>query len=37
MRLNFLSALRLTGWTIEGQLPTGAGKSVLITAPHTSN
>jgi 1-acyl-sn-glycerol-3-phosphate acyltransferase len=29
--------LRLTGWTIEGELPEGAGKSVLIAAPHTSN
>ena len=29
--------LRLTGWTIEGELPAGAGKSVLIAAPHTSN
>ena len=29
--------LRLTGWTIEGALPAGASKSVLIAAPHTSN
>ena len=29
--------LRLTGWTIEGALPPGAAKSVLIAAPHTSN
>jgi len=29
--------LRLTGWTVEGALPTGAGKSVLIAAPHPSN
>jgi 1-acyl-sn-glycerol-3-phosphate acyltransferase len=29
--------LRLTGWTVEGALPPGAAKSVLIAAPHTSN
>ena len=29
--------LRLTGWTVEGQLPDKATKSVLIAAPHTSN
>jgi 1-acyl-sn-glycerol-3-phosphate acyltransferase len=29
--------LKATGWTIEGALPPGAGKSVLIAAPHTSN
>ncbi len=28
---------RLTGWEIKGELPPGAGKSVLIAAPHTSN
>jgi 1-acyl-sn-glycerol-3-phosphate acyltransferase len=29
--------LKLNGWTIEGSLPPGAAKSVLIAAPHTSN
>jgi 1-acyl-sn-glycerol-3-phosphate acyltransferase len=29
--------LRLTGWRIEGALPEGAPKAVLIAAPHTSN
>ena len=29
--------LRLTGWQVEGALPSGARKSVLIAAPHTSN
>lgn len=29
--------LKRTGWTVVGQLPKGAEKSVLIAAPHTSN
>jgi 1-acyl-sn-glycerol-3-phosphate acyltransferase len=29
--------LKLTGWKVEGQLPEGCTKSVLIAAPHTSN
>lgn len=29
--------LRATGWTVEGSLPEGANKCVLIAAPHTSN
>ena len=29
--------LKLTGWKIQGTLPPGAEKSVLIAAPHTSN
>jgi 1-acyl-sn-glycerol-3-phosphate acyltransferase len=29
--------LKLTGWKIEGSLPPGSDKSVLIAAPHTSN
>jgi 1-acyl-sn-glycerol-3-phosphate acyltransferase len=29
--------LRATGWRIEGELPPGAAKAVLIAAPHTSN
>ena len=29
--------LRLNGWTIEGRLPDGVSKCVLIAAPHTSN
>ncbi len=31
------TTLRLLGWRIEGSLPPGAAKSVLIAAPHTSN
>ena len=29
--------LKLNGWTVEGSLPPGARKCVLIAAPHTSN
>ena len=29
--------LKWTGWKIEGQLPPGAERCVLIAAPHTSN
>ncbi len=29
--------LKLAGWKIQGTLPAGAEKSVLIAAPHTSN
>ena len=29
--------LRLGGWKVQGTLPPGAEKSVLIAAPHTSN
>lgn len=29
--------LKLAGWKIQGSLPAGAEKSVLIAAPHTSN
>lgn len=29
--------LRLNGWTVQGELPPTAAKSVLIAAPHTSN
>lgn len=29
--------LKLAGWTIEGELPVNAKKSVFIAAPHTSN
>ncbi len=29
--------LRLNGWRVEGALPPGGGKCVLIAAPHTSN
>jgi 1-acyl-sn-glycerol-3-phosphate acyltransferase len=32
-----LVCLKLAGWTIEGELPKSARKSVLIAAPHTSN
>lgn len=29
--------LKLTGWKVEGSLPPGTSKCVLICAPHTSN
>ncbi len=29
--------LRAKGWKLEGELPSGASKAVLIAAPHTSN
>jgi 1-acyl-sn-glycerol-3-phosphate acyltransferase len=29
--------LKLAGWKVQGSLPAGAEKSVLIAAPHTSN
>lgn len=32
-----LAFLKLTGWKLDGQLPPGQGKCVLIAAPHTSN
>ena len=32
-----LAWLKLAGWRIEGELPAGAHKCVLIAAPHTSN
>ncbi|MGI9218712.1 MAG: lysophospholipid acyltransferase family protein [Hydrogenophaga sp.] len=32
-----LAFLKLTGWTVEGALPSQAAKSVFIAAPHTSN
>lgn len=32
-----LAVLRLQGWKIEGSLPDGATKAVLVAAPHTSN
>jgi 1-acyl-sn-glycerol-3-phosphate acyltransferase len=31
------AVLRLQGWKVQGELPPGAAKSVLIAAPHTSN
>ena len=37
LRAGSLGFLRLTGWKIEGALPPGIGKCVLIAAPHTSN
>ena len=37
LRALSLAWLRLRGWTVEGQLPEGANKCVLIAAPHTSN
>lgn len=37
LRLFSVGFLKLAGWKIEGSLPAGAQKSVLIAAPHTSN
>lgn len=37
LRALSLAWLRLNGWTVQGQLPAGAHKCVLIAAPHTSN
>jgi 1-acyl-sn-glycerol-3-phosphate acyltransferase len=37
LRLCSRACLRLMGWTVEGNLPEHASKSVLIAAPHTSN
>ncbi|MCX7139652.1 MAG: lysophospholipid acyltransferase family protein [Proteobacteria bacterium] len=37
LRFGSIAFLRLTGWRIEGELPAGARKCVLIAAPHTSN
>ncbi|MEF9996248.1 MAG: lysophospholipid acyltransferase family protein [Burkholderiaceae bacterium] len=32
-----IAFLKLAGWKIEGELPAGAQKCVVIAAPHTSN
>ncbi len=37
LRLLAVGFLKLLGWRVEGALPVGAEKSVLIAAPHTSN
>ena len=37
LRAMSVGFLGLNGWKIEGSLPPGAAKSVLIAAPHTSN
>ena len=37
LRAVSLAWLRAGGWTIEGALPPGVGKCVVIAAPHTSN
>ncbi len=37
LRAFSLTFLKLTGWQVQGTLPPGAEKSVLIAAPHTSN
>ncbi|WP_313952945.1 1-acyl-sn-glycerol-3-phosphate acyltransferase [Accumulibacter sp.] len=37
LRAFSVSFLKITGWKVEGSLPPGASKSVLIAAPHTSN
>ena len=37
LRAGSRAFLRLNGWKIEGALPPGAVRSVLIAAPHTSN
>ncbi len=37
LRAGSLAYLKLMGWRVEGSLPEGVGKCVLIAAPHTSN
>jgi 1-acyl-sn-glycerol-3-phosphate acyltransferase len=37
LRALSLAFLKLAGWKVQGSLPAGAEKSVLIAAPHTSN
>lgn len=37
LRAFSLAYLKLAGWKVQGSLPAGAEKSVLIAAPHTSN
>ena len=37
LKAGSIAFLRMTGWKVEGQLPPGVHKSVLIAAPHTSN
>jgi 1-acyl-sn-glycerol-3-phosphate acyltransferase len=37
LRVFSVGFLKLTGWKVEGSLPSAGGKSVLIAAPHTSN
>lgn len=36
-KISAIIAARLTGWTIQGELPPNVKKIVLIGAPHTSN
>jgi 1-acyl-sn-glycerol-3-phosphate acyltransferase len=37
LRAFSVSFLKVTGWTVKGNLPPDGNKSVLIAAPHTSN
>ena len=37
LRIFSIAFLRLAGWKVDGALPPGVGKCVLIAAPHTSN
>lgn len=37
LRAASLAFLRFAGWKVEGALPAGVAKCVLIAAPHTSN
>jgi 1-acyl-sn-glycerol-3-phosphate acyltransferase len=37
LRVASMGFLKIAGWRIEGELPPGAHKCVLIAAPHTSN
>jgi len=37
LRAGSRAFLRLNGWKVEGSLPAGVSKCVLIAAPHTSN
>ncbi len=37
LRVLSITFLRIAGWKVEGSLPPGCEKAVLIAAPHTSN
>lgn len=37
VRYASIGFMRMTGWKIEGSLPSGDGRFVMIAAPHTSN
>ena len=37
LRAGSVQFLQLTGWKLDGSLPPGLEKCVVIAAPHTSN